>query len=140
MDSNKTHSARHLAPEPPLWRLLLPLVLVLSAVAVWWFTAGEAEPPLQAPALTAEQQNVPFVDVTTAGSRHYVGRQSCIACHVEQSAEFVGSHHDQAMQEANADTAFKMQCVFPKTSHVLETKNPAVAIRDFSERLVLPAD
>lgn len=104
MDSNKTHSARHLAPEPPLWRLLLPLVLVLSAVAVWWFTAGEAEPPLQAPALTAEQQNVPFVDVTTAGSRHYVGRQSCIACHVEQSAEFVGSHHDQAMQEANADT------------------------------------
>ena len=34
----------------------------------------------------------------------YVGREACIDCHAEQSKAWLGSHHDLAMQQANAQT------------------------------------
>jgi len=42
------------------------------------------------------------VDETEA--RQYVGRSSCADCHQQQCQEFVGSHHDLAMDVATEDT------------------------------------
>ncbi len=36
--------------------------------------------------------------------RNYVGRNTCVECHQEQAALFTGSHHDHAMDVANAET------------------------------------
>ena len=35
-----------------------------------------------------------------AEQSHYIGQKACAGCHAEQSAEWTGSHHDLAMQEA----------------------------------------
>jgi predicted CXXCH cytochrome family protein len=37
-------------------------------------------------------------------SATFVGRQSCAACHAEQTHRFTGSHHDLAMDPANDET------------------------------------
>jgi Flp pilus assembly protein TadD len=37
-------------------------------------------------------------------SLHYVGAASCTTCHATESKAWQGSHHDLAMQEANANT------------------------------------
>ena len=34
----------------------------------------------------------------------FVGRQSCVECHPDETDRWRGSHHDLAMQPANADT------------------------------------
>ncbi|MFK7738652.1 MAG: HEAT repeat domain-containing protein [Pirellulaceae bacterium] len=34
----------------------------------------------------------------------YVGQESCVKCHAEEAQIYAGSHHDQAMQVASADT------------------------------------
>jgi len=39
-----------------------------------------------------------------AESLTYVGRDKCVQCHAEQDALWQGSHHDLAMQHADADT------------------------------------
>jgi Flp pilus assembly protein TadD len=34
----------------------------------------------------------------------YVGREACVPCHTREAVQYKGSHHDLAMQPANADT------------------------------------
>ncbi len=38
------------------------------------------------------------------GDARYVGRESCVACHTQETDQFTGSHHDLAMQHANSET------------------------------------
>ncbi|WVM88537.1 ammonia-forming cytochrome c nitrite reductase subunit c552 [Halopseudomonas pachastrellae] len=98
--------------SPPLWRLILPALLILAAVCIWWFTRAEPAPsaPDPAPQHAAAPQepiaSVPVPSVTSSkpAGPEYVGRQTCASCHAEQTEQFNGSHHDQAMQEANAQT------------------------------------
>ena len=40
----------------------------------------------------------------TADAPAYVGRQACVPCHEAAAERFAGSHHDRAMQPANAGT------------------------------------
>ena len=35
---------------------------------------------------------------------HYVGRETCIECHLNEYNDWVGSHHDRAMEHANDST------------------------------------
>ena len=103
--------------SPPVWRLILPLLLVLAAVFIWWLTLPSE--PTSAPASVASQPATTPATVpppkpaatppapATApapSTPDYVGRQACAGCHAEQTAQFTGSHHDQAMQEASAQT------------------------------------
>ena len=60
---------------------IILLVLVAGYVAADWYSS---------------------VDETEA--RQYVGRSSCADCHQQQCQEFVGSHHDLAMDVATEDT------------------------------------
>ena len=41
---------------------------------------------------------------TTTAPAEYVGTEICTPCHETQHQEWLGSHHDLAMQKANADT------------------------------------
>ncbi len=45
-----------------------------------------------------------YIVVEETGPRQYVGRTSCADCHQQQCREFVGSHHDRAMDVATADS------------------------------------
>ena len=47
---------------------------------------------------------VTFFSSVMAESLSYVGREQCVQCHAEQDALWQGSHHDLAMQHADADT------------------------------------
>jgi predicted CXXCH cytochrome family protein len=38
------------------------------------------------------------------GDARYVGKESCVACHSQETELFTGSHHDLAMQHANKET------------------------------------
>jgi len=38
------------------------------------------------------------------GDARYVGKESCVACHKQETDQFKGSHHDLAMQHANSET------------------------------------
>ncbi|WP_425055716.1 ammonia-forming cytochrome c nitrite reductase subunit c552 [Pseudomonas abyssi] len=99
--------------SPPHWRLILPALLILAAAGIWWLTRAEpntstldtsvatrSEPSAPTPA--AEVPPSPVSTLSTGPE--YVGRQTCASCHAEQSEQFNGSHHDQAMQEANTQT------------------------------------
>jgi predicted CXXCH cytochrome family protein len=68
-------------------RLLIGLVLALTAVAAW--------------AAADWRRTVPPEALKKAT---YVGRQSCVACHQEQAALFHGSDHDLAMDLATEET------------------------------------
>lgn len=72
-------------------------VAVLAAVSIMSGCGKqeEAVQPTAAPTVTAQAV------VTQA---EYVGSQSCAACHEKEYAAWRGSHHDLAMQEANAQT------------------------------------
>ncbi|NOQ14673.1 MAG: ammonia-forming cytochrome c nitrite reductase subunit c552 [Methyloprofundus sp.] len=42
--------------------------------------------------------------LSISATPEYVGQQACKACHLKQHQQWQGSHHDLAMQEANAKT------------------------------------
>jgi tetratricopeptide (TPR) repeat protein len=48
--------------------------------------------------------SVPETPEKQAAALHYVGTAACVGCHEEQHANWLGSHHDLAMQRANAQT------------------------------------
>ena len=79
---------RHLA------RFMLPAACALLAAC-----SGTAEPP--GPESPAPSATVAAVQ-PLPGSRDHVGRQVCAQCHVREAAAWEGSHHDLAMQDADA--------------------------------------
>ena len=69
----------------PWMKLIVTSFLVLVALA-WWVIADY-------------QNNLP-----TDAVAKYVGRKKCVECHQQQHDEFHNSHHDLAMDVANAET------------------------------------
>jgi len=45
-----------------------------------------------------------FGSTASYATPHYVGEQACQSCHLKEHKQWQGSHHDLAMQEANAKT------------------------------------
>lgn len=79
-------------------RYLYPvlIVLLLLAMAGIWFFLQAATPRLPAPVVAAKP-----VPVAPA---QMVDEQQCQGCHQAQVKDWQGSHHQLAMQEANAQT------------------------------------
>lgn len=63
-------------------------VIALGSVGLWlYFSAGRTPPPL-----------------ATARAAQHVGSEVCAGCHEAEHVAWRGSHHDLAMQPANAET------------------------------------
>lgn len=81
--------------------VLIALVLIAAVVALLslWWTSRPSARPTESPAATTGPQLT-----AAAGRYHYVGRAVCATCHAKEDQMWRGSHHDLAMQEANAST------------------------------------
>ena len=67
--------------------------LAVAGILVGWIpTIGAMPSPTVAPSGSTSQEPV------------YVGRVACVPCHQRAADRFTGSHHDRAMQAANAGT------------------------------------
>ena len=89
------------APSFVRWRApaLIGLLLVAAVVALLsqWPTSG-------APVLPTASATGSIAPQPSSAQARYVGRKVCANCHVEEDRMWKGSHHDLAMQEANAST------------------------------------
>jgi Flp pilus assembly protein TadD/nitrate/TMAO reductase-like tetraheme cytochrome c subunit len=75
---------------------IVPVAVLLAAVvALVW---QSIRPPAVDSAIPAQ------TSAAKPASAAYVGGASCAACHAEQFEQWQGSHHDLAMQEANAQS------------------------------------
>jgi predicted CXXCH cytochrome family protein len=96
-----TDAATHATPvishrrQPILIALLAAAVVAL--LSLWW-TSRPSVPATEIHAGTTGPQ------LTAAARYHYVGRAVCATCHAKEDQMWRGSHHDLAMQEANAST------------------------------------
>ena len=87
--------------SPPLWRLILPALLILAAVCIWWFTRAEpttsapdpAPPHAAAPQEPVAPAPVPSATSSKPAGPEYVGRQACASCHAEQTEEYEQQYH-----------------------------------------------
>ncbi len=83
------HRQRH-TPNKKIWALGLAALLGVAALALWLLRPAQP-PPAQPPA-------------QPVSSTALLDAQSCQECHAQQFSEWLGSHHEQAMQPANAET------------------------------------
>ena len=92
--------ASHGVPEPDRSVCVLGLGLVLAACSP---EPAPPEPPtpIEPPAAQAQ----------------YVGGQQCVACHAAEAALWAGSHHDLAMQAADAQSVLGDFSAAPFTSN-----------------------
>lgn len=109
MPKHKNKAANpHPVSQPTLInRYLFPVtigILLLAVAGIGWFllssTPTQLQPvPVSAPAVeSAKPQPVALVPAKM------VDEQQCQGCHGEQVKDWQGSHHQLAMQQANADT------------------------------------
>ncbi len=78
--------------------IFLAVALLTAVAALVWQTKR----PSVIESALPEQSSV--ATPATVISATYVGSASCAACHAEQYGQWQGSHHDLAMQEANAQS------------------------------------
>ncbi|WP_430387889.1 tetratricopeptide repeat protein [Dyella sp. 20L07] len=91
------------SPDEPhrLWWLPFGVgLLVLVLLGVWWLR-GPASSSVVTPQVAAASTAAAAPPVAAA---HYVGAQSCGACHQKETDAWRQSHHAQAMQVAATDT------------------------------------
>ncbi len=75
-----------------LFPVLVTVFLGAAILAAWHYNRTPAVEPVM------------FAQVPAATPATYVGSASCAACHAGQFEQWQGSHHDLAMQEANAQS------------------------------------
>ena len=93
--------------RPSLSRFLFPLTIgvLLAAVAgIGWFLFSTAPAPYTAPPISAAAPVVARPQPVALKPASMVDEQQCQGCHTEQVKDWQGSHHQLAMQPANADT------------------------------------
>jgi len=73
------------------WKFALAgaAIAVLAGAAIMWRALGPAVPPGKSAARAAPE---------------FVGSAACAGCHANETKAWTGSHHQLAMQEANAAT------------------------------------
>lgn len=69
-----------------------PIIVAMMAACLGWGQGAIAESRPESPAMA------------TSGKSAYVGKQVCAECHVKEVDTWRGSHHDLAMQPADAST------------------------------------
>ncbi len=104
------NSSKIVTPAAVRRRTPVVTVLLLASVVVllglWW---NSRTPAPRAASTTQQIEISPSVVPATVTpppvtSADYVGRAVCASCHTEEDRLWQGSHHDLAMQEANAAT------------------------------------
>ncbi len=78
--------------------MVLAALLLITVAALVWQTQRAPELASAVPAQTSAARPAATATAT------YVGGASCAACHAGQFQQWQGSHHDLAMQEANAQS------------------------------------
>ena len=76
----------------PLLMLASVILLAGSIVGVGYFSVASAK--------TTPDNNAAI----TSGEHRFVDNQTCIECHAEEAEEWLGSHHERAMQVASEKT------------------------------------
>jgi len=117
-----------------VWRLIIGLTLcaLVLLVSVDWFSARPSDALTQAT---------------------YVGRSSCVDCHEAEHADFVGSHHDRAMELASDksvlgdfnDASFERLGVLTKffrrdDKYFVNTEGPEGENRDYEVKYTFGVD
>ena len=83
------------------WLFIIVIVALIMAgisLALYFFTLPDTPKPA-----AANTVNKPDT-LSSQADKTYVGSNACVACHQGESAAWQGSHHDLAIQEANAQT------------------------------------
>ena len=79
-----------------IWLIASIAAVLLAVKLLWPVTDGHKPFPAEPTSSEVPQPPLPPPE--------FVGRASCASCHAEQDKLWQGSHHDLAMQEANAQT------------------------------------
>jgi predicted CXXCH cytochrome family protein len=96
--------------RPSLSRYLFPITIgvLLAAVAgIGWFLFSPAPAPQKPPLISAPAAAAPVASKPQSLAQKpatMVDEQQCQGCHTEQVKDWQGSHHQLAMQAANAET------------------------------------
>lgn len=106
-DKNKTVAAKPDSQPTLISRYLFPVtigVLLLAVAGIGWFLFGSQPAPVTyAPVSTPVAQPIKPQPVSVTPVK-MVDEQQCQGCHSAQVKDWQGSHHQLAMQEANAET------------------------------------
>lgn len=109
MPKYKNKAATPTPDSPPtlINRYLFPVtigVLLVAVAAIGWFLLYSTPAPINTvPVSTPTVQPAKAQSVVVTPAK-MVDEQQCRGCHSEQMKDWQGSHHQLAMQEANAET------------------------------------
>ncbi|MDO9331867.1 MAG: tetratricopeptide repeat protein [Pseudomonas sp.] len=109
MPKYKNKAATPTPDSPPtlINRYLFPVtigVLLVAVAAIGWFLLYSTPAPINTvPVSTTTVQPAKAQSVVVTPAK-MVDEQQCRGCHSEQTKDWQGSHHQLAMQEANAET------------------------------------
>ncbi|MDO8403464.1 MAG: tetratricopeptide repeat protein [Pseudomonas sp.] len=109
MPKYKNKAATPTPDSPPtlINRYLFPVtigVLLVAVAAIGWFLLYSTPAPINTvPVSTTTVQPAKAQPVVVTPAK-MVDEQQCRGCHSEQTKDWQGSHHQLAMQEANAET------------------------------------
>ncbi|MCH4876697.1 tetratricopeptide repeat protein [Pseudomonas sp. TMW22090] len=102
---NKAAESTPDSPSNPTGRLLFAVIIATLLMAVagigWFLLSSTSTPVALAPAPTAQPAQARPVAMAAATM---VDEVQCQGCHSAQVKDWQGSHHQLAMQDANADT------------------------------------
>lgn len=104
---NKTVGQTPGATKTSTSRYLFPViigVLLLAIAAIGWFLLSSQPAPLSAPPVSSPVATPVKPQPVAVKPATMVDEQRCESCHSEQVRDWQGSHHQLAMQPANADT------------------------------------
>ncbi|CAI8845567.1 conserved hypothetical protein [Pseudomonas sp. IT-P253] len=94
--------------QPTLFnRYLFPLtigVLLLAVAGIGWFLLSSKPAPVTAAPISAPVAQTVKPKPAAVAPAMMVDEQQCQGCHSAQVKDWQGSHHQMAMQEANAET------------------------------------
>ena len=110
-DKNKAVNPTPDSQPSPINRYLFPVtigILLLAVAGIGWFLLSSQPVPVpHAPVSTPVAQSAkpqPVAPAVQKAPATMVDEQQCQGCHSAQVKDWQGSHHQLAMQEANADT------------------------------------
>ncbi len=109
MPKHKNKAVQPTPDSPPtlINRYLFPVtigVLLLAVAGIGWFLFSSKPAPVPYSPVTAPIAQPTKPQPVAVAPATMVDEQQCQGCHSEQVKDWQGSHHQLAMQEANAET------------------------------------
>ncbi|SDP08239.1 doubled CXXCH domain-containing protein [Pseudomonas arsenicoxydans] len=95
------------SPTPQINRYLFPVtigLLLVAVAAIGWFLLSSSPVPLKPVPVSAPAAQPAKPQPVALAPAKMVDEQQCQGCHSQQTKDWQGSHHQLAMQPANAET------------------------------------